>query len=300
MQLSTAAAVSPAPRSTSAAAAAARARGRTAPPRRSRRVAARRRRRSLPPPSRAGPRAAAPALPAPVGSRWNGRPSDGSKVVRSDSWRPRSPPAPPPGAAGRAPAQAHRDRDVVGGVARLQLRRGTRGAPGRTTAAGGLAAPPPATARSAAASAARRRCPALLGKPRRRGRRRVGASKTLRTGSSRPKVSRTRDTSWVASSECPPRAKKSAAAPARSTRRRPAARPTGASSTSSSACAAPRRTPPPSSPPAAVRRRQGPAVHLAAGGVRQLRQRARRPPAPCRRAAGVEMARSSRTETGAA
>jgi len=43
-----------------------------------------------------------------------------------------------------------------------------------------------------------------------------GASKTARAGSSTPKHSRTRETSWVASRECPPSTKKSSPAPTHS------------------------------------------------------------------------------------
>ncbi len=46
----------------------------------------------------------------------------------------------------------------------------------------------------------------------------VGRSKIQRTGGAAPKARRTRDATWVASSEWPPRAKKSSSMPARSTR----------------------------------------------------------------------------------
>ncbi len=64
---------------------------------------------------------------------------------------------------------------------------------------GGVGPPPRAASTRAASSAT------------------VGASKSARTGTSAPSASRTRDTTRVARSECPPSAKKSSPAPTRST-----------------------------------------------------------------------------------
>ena len=95
-------------------------------------------------------------------------------------------------------------------------------------AAGASEAPPPASRgpRSCAAAAPCRRATSAASAAS------VGCSNTWRSGSSTPKLSRTRATSRPASSEWPPRRKKSSRAPTRSTSSRPDQRPARRRSTS--------------------------------------------------------------------
>ena len=84
---------------------------------------------------------------------------------------------------------------------------GTRAAPARTTAAAAPCAPAGTTGGSTGSSARRISStrPAISAT--------VGPSKSARSGSSTPNTSRTRDTTRVASSECPPSSKNSSSTP---------------------------------------------------------------------------------------
>ena len=94
----------------------------------------------------------------------------------------------------------------------------------------------------------------------------VGPSNRARSGSSTPNASRSRETSWVASSEWPPSSKKLScdADPLHAQHLRPQI---PASSSSVAACAAPRSAV--ASAPRRLGRRQRPAVDLAVGRQRQ-------------------------------
>ena len=95
----------------------------------------------------------------------------------------------------------------------------------------------------------------------------LGCSNNARNGSSTGKVSRTRDTIWVASSECPPSSKKFSCPPTSPQSAAPPAR-------------SPPAVPPPASPPpqtllrllTRLRRRQPPPIHFPIGRQRQLLQ----------------------------
>ena len=98
---------------------------------------------------------------------------------------------------------------------------------------------------------------------------REGASKSARRGSSISKVWRTRETSWVASSECPPRSKKLCSTPTWSRRSTSAQMPARISSTGVRGGRAAR--PPPVR--LGLEREERRAVDLAGGRQRQGRQR---------------------------
>src|ERR1044072_7197862 len=106
----------------------------------------------------------------------------------------------------------------------------------------------------------------------------VGCSNRIRTGASTPNASRTRDITCVASSECPPSAKKLSYTPTCSTRSTTAQIP---ASTSSAGVRGATYAPPNSARPHSAapplrapqpRRRQRPPVHLPVRRQRQLLQ----------------------------
>ena len=123
------------------------------------------------------------------------------------------------GCAARTPAragpQAAAPRHVVGRAPRLELVE----EPEPLLGEGERQRRPPAPARARRRRAASSRPAPARGSISAARPATVGGSKSARSGSSTPKAWRTRDTTWVARSECPPSAKKSSSAPTRSTPR---------------------------------------------------------------------------------
>ena len=107
-------------------------------------------------------------------------------------------------------AQAPGHGDVVGRRSPAPAGRGTRAAPARRRAAARPCAPP--APRAAAPAAPRGASPP----PARASPATVGPSNSARSGSSTPNTSRMRETTRVASSECPPSSKKLSSTPTRS------------------------------------------------------------------------------------
>ncbi len=186
--------------------------------------------------------AATCALACPAGiTSWYGWPSATANTVRSDSCRATtSPSAAASAAASSSPVSRHangRLYTVPGpwNCSRNHSRccandNGSRSGRGTGTS-GGLAASAPATTPASNAG--------------------VGFSNTARTGSSTPSTTRIRDTSRVASSECPPRSKKLSSTPTRS-------RPSTCANTSHSACS-----------PGVAGARPPPAAYSGAGSARR-------------------------------
>ncbi len=221
---------------------------------------------------------------------WTGWPSLAAKVVRSTSWRCDDL------GRGRARAQPRRARraarsatgHVVGRRCLARAGRGTRGAAGRRRAA---ARP----SRGAGTSGGCRGLAALACRLDARGEapRRSGASNRSRSGSSTCSASRMRETTWVASSEWPPRAKKfvvaadalDAQAP------RPRSRRAAASTGVRGAIVGD------ASAAGGVGGGQRPAVHLAVGRERQGRRARRTRRAPCTRAARCRGGRAARARS---
>ncbi len=227
-----------------------------------------------PRPARRGPRRGARS-PRTARSPATGAPSTSRKTVRRASCRRTiSPSARSSAAASSAPPSRSACGDVVEGAPRLEpvqepeplLREGERQRPRalRTGATGGSAgAPARRVSSTRAASSAT-----------------VGPSNSARSGSSTPNSCRTRETTRVASSECPPSSKKSSvdAHPLQAQHLRPDPRHHLLRRRARRHVALRRSA-------AQLRRRQRPAVQLAVARQRQPVQRHERAPAPCTPAA---------------